>query len=291
MTYQCTFECDHCFVWGSPWQSGTMKLKDIRRILDEAQSVGDIRWIFFEGGEPTLYYPILLKSVIEAHERGFHVGIVSNGYWALDFEDAMEYLKPFVGLVEDLSLSSDLYHYSEKLSQQVQNAAGAADRLGIPVGIISVAQPEISTMDSIVGKLPEGESCVMYRGRASRVLTPRATLESWVNFSKCPHEDLRDPGRVHLDPLGYLHVCQGITIGNIFSEPLINICERYNPETHPIISALLAGGPAELVNRYHLPHSDNYADACHLCYESRLILRSQYPDILTPDQMYGVFEG
>ena len=24
LTCQCTFECDHCFVWGSPWQSGVM---------------------------------------------------------------------------------------------------------------------------------------------------------------------------------------------------------------------------------------------------------------------------
>ncbi len=27
LTYQCTFECDHCFVWGSPWQEGTMQLQ------------------------------------------------------------------------------------------------------------------------------------------------------------------------------------------------------------------------------------------------------------------------
>ena len=22
LTYQCVLECDHCFVWGSPWQKG-----------------------------------------------------------------------------------------------------------------------------------------------------------------------------------------------------------------------------------------------------------------------------
>jgi len=43
-----------------------------------------------------------------------------------------------------------------------------------------------------------------------------------------------------------------------------------------------------LVERYALPHRDEYADACHMCYESRLSLRSQFPDFLTPDQMYGV---
>ena len=26
LTYQCTFECDHCFGWGGPFQTGTMTL-------------------------------------------------------------------------------------------------------------------------------------------------------------------------------------------------------------------------------------------------------------------------
>ena len=36
-----------------------------------------------------------------------------------------------------------------------------------------------------------------------------------------------------------------------------------------------------------LAHDDGYADHCHLCYESRRALRSRFPDVLTPDQMYG----
>jgi MoaA/NifB/PqqE/SkfB family radical SAM enzyme len=30
-----------------------------------------------------------------------------------------------------------------------------------------------------------------------------------------------------------------------------------------------------------------FADACHLCYRSREMLRSQLPEILAPDQVYG----
>jgi hypothetical protein len=90
-----------------------------------------------------------------------------------------------------------------------------------------------------------------------------------------------------VDPLGYLHICQGIAIGNLFHEPLKEIVARYKPEAHPISGALLAGGPAELVRRYDLPHGNEYADACHLCYESRIALRSRFPEILAPNQMYG----
>ena len=128
----------------------------------------------------------------------------------------------------------------------------------------------------------------MYRGRAAEKLIQDATLQPWSQFTECPEEDLVEPGRVHLDPLGYLHICQGITIGNIYQSTLKEICAAFDPYSHPIVGTLLAGGPAELVRRYDLPHQEGYADACHLCYQSRRLLRSQFASLLTPDQMYGV---
>lgn len=288
LTYQCTFECDHCFVWGSPWQSGTMMLENIREILRQAKDLGTVSSIYFEGGEPFLYYAVLLQGVQEAAHLGFRVGIVSNAYWATDVEDALAWLSPYAGLIQGLSISSDLYHYSEKISRQAENARAAAERLGIPVGFISVAQPEEVDAGSVSGQLPEGESAVMYRGRAAAKLAGRAAPRLWSGFTTCPHEDLREPGRVHVDPLGNLHICQGISLGNMFRTPLREICERYDADAHPITGALLAGGPAELAHRYGVPHAEGYADACHLCYETRRALRLRFPDILTPEQMYGV---
>jgi len=287
LTYQCTFECDHCFVWGSPWQCGTMTLADIRDFLQQAQEAGTVTSIYFEGGEPFLYYPILHKGVEMAREMGFSAGIVSNSYWATSLEDAIEWLQPFADLISDLSVSSDLYHFSEEISQQAQNAQKAAEQLGIPIGYISVAQPEAVDAPSTAGQLP-AEAGVMYRGRAAEKLVPRATLQPWDRFDTCPYEDLREPGRVHLDPSGYIHICQGISLGNLFRTSLKEICETYVPETHPIVGPLLSGGPVALVQQYALPHSEQYADACHLCYESRQALRERFPEILGPDQVYGV---
>jgi hypothetical protein len=127
----------------------------------------------------------------------------------------------------------------------------------------------------------------MYRGRAAETLAPEARQQPWDQFTACPHEDLREPGRLHVDPFGHLHICQGISVGNLFQRPLKEICETYDPDSHPITGPLLAGGPAELVRRYGLPHQEGYADACHLCYESRRALRERFPEILVPDQMYG----
>ena len=287
LTYQCTFQCDHCFVWGSPWQDGTLTLEQIEMILNQAK-VADVDWIYFEGGEPFLYYALLQRGVEMAYEMGFSVGVVTNGYWAHSLQDALVWLQPLAGKIEDLSVSCDLFHYSEEMLDQAQNAVEAAEQLGIPVGTISVAQPEESEAPSSQGQI-ESEAAVMFRGRAIEKILPRAARHPWESFTECPHEDFSDPGRVHLDPLGNLHICQGISIGNLFDKPLTEICADYDSDAHPVCGPLKSGGPAALVSEYALPHESDYADACHLCYEARSALRARLPEILTPDQMYGEY--
>ena len=289
LTYKCTLECSHCFVWGSPWQEGTMTIQQIRHILQEARDLGTVKWIYFEGGEPFLYYAHMLKAVQDASSNGFQVGIVSNSYWATNVEDAIEYLKPLEGLIQDLSISSDLFHWSEEQIQLTDNARKAAEALNIPLGFISIAQPEATDHQAGVGTLPQGESAVMYRGRAAEKLSGMVEKHGWEGFNTCPYEDLREPGRLHVDPLGNLHICQGISLGNIYQRPLKEIIGSYDPDNHPITGPILEGGPAALVTRYSLPHQEAYADACHLCDEACRLLRTRFPEILLPDQMYGEF--
>lgn len=299
LTYQCTFECDHCFVWGSPRQSGTMPLGNVRNILDQARDLGTVEWIYFEGGEPFLYYAVLVRAVTEAADRGFRVGVVTNGYWATSPDDALEWLKPLAGSVDDLSVSCDLYHWDQPVSDQAQNVFHAAERLSIPANSISIASPDQSGAASAWGQLVRGESAVMYRGRAAEKLAPVAlqlrgsdpSAGRWDSFNDCPHEDLREPGRVHVDPLGEVHLCQGISIGNVFETPLTEICSTYDPGSHPIVGPLLSGGPAELARRYAVVRVPVYADACHLCDSTRRLLRARLPQVLRPDQMYGVAGG
>jgi hypothetical protein len=287
LTYQCLYECDHCFVWGSPRQGGTMTLNQIDEILRQASALGSVEWIYFEGGEPFLFYPVLLAGIEASTRAGFKVGVVTNAYWATSVEDAREWLRPLAGKVGDLSLSNDLYHVDPQASHQVEYARTAAVALGLPTGELSVAQPETSCGPVAVGQLPLGQSSVMYRGRAAKQLSGKAALRPWTAFTRCEHEDLRDPGRLHVDPFGNLHICHGLTVGNLFATPLQEVCDAYDPAAHPVVGPLLAGGPVELVRRYDLPHAAEYADCCHLCDDARRQLRVRFPEELAPDQMYG----
>lgn len=287
MTYQCNYECDHCFVWGGPSQNGTMSDQTIEHILGQAKELGSIEWIYFEGGEAFLYYQKLCSGVQLARELGFKVGIVTNAFWATTHAEALEWLRPFASSIEDLTVSDDAYHGSKEDPRLIRIARQAAEHLGIPVDFISVAGPETTDVQNLPGQLPTDEAKLMFRGRAAEKLVAGVKLKPWQQFTNCPWEELRNPERVHVDAFGDLHICQGISMGNLLKHPLVDLIRDYDPDTHPIVGPLLAAGPAELVKRYEVPHDLAYADACHLCYASRCRLRDRFPGVLTPDEMYG----
>jgi MoaA/NifB/PqqE/SkfB family radical SAM enzyme len=133
LTYACTLECDHCFVYSGPYADGTMTLAEIRSVLEQARSLGSVAWIFFEGGEPFLFHPTLLEGVALARRMGFRVGVVSNGHGAVSAEDAEAWLRPLAELgLDSLTVSLDALHGSEGEGGQAMQALAAAGRLGIP---------------------------------------------------------------------------------------------------------------------------------------------------------------
>jgi len=260
-----------------------MTFKQVRELLKEAKKLGTVEWVWFEGGEPFLYYPVMMKGIKEAKALGFKVGALSNAYWATCLDDALEWLRPLAELgIANMGLSSDPYHGENLEAGRVKNGVEAAAKLGIPVGIMATAQ-----MPQKLAGLPGGVTELMYRGRAAKKLLKGVLRKPWTEFGKCPHENLASPERVHVDPLGYIHVCQGLSIGNAWQRPFSEIIQSYDASSHPIMKPLIEGGPTALVKEFNLPLKRTYADACHLCYEARVQLRERYSDMLAPGQMYG----
>jgi len=289
LTYKCGLECDHCFVWGSPKAQGAFTLKQIRRILAEAKKLGTVNFVSVEGGEPFLYYPIMVQLVKEATSLGFHVEVLSNCYWANCVEDAVDWLRPMANAENvEFSFSSDLHHGETWETEEVRNAVKAANILKTKAGVIAVKDPsaQVPGPNQVEGvKVSPWE--LMFRGRAASKLIDKASKKPWREFTKCPYEDFVNQKRVHIDPFGWVHVCQGISIGNAFQKPLSEITQEYDPSGNLILEPLIRGGPAALVEKFNLPRDDSYADACHLCFAARLALRNRFPNILVPNQMYG----
>jgi len=289
LSYMCNFECDHCFVYSGPSAQGTFTIRQIQTALQEAGKIGTVEWVYFEGGEPCLFYPLMIEGVRRARQMGFQVGVVTNAYFATSEEDARLWLQPLADLgIADLSISDDAFHYEDVEDNPPQRAVACAQELGMPVDSICIEKPTVLKEPEQGRGAPVVGGDAMFRGRAVEKLIEGLPRRPWQELTECPYEDLRDPGRVHLDCYGNVHLCQGISMGKMWEVPLSELVQNYNPESHPICAPLLAGGPAALAETSQMDRAESYVDACHFCYDMRLSLLDRFPQYLAPRQVYGM---
>ncbi len=290
LTYTCNCECDHCFLYCGPWSRGTFTIGQVTEVLDEARKLGTVEWVFFEGGEPFLFFPLLVEGIRRSTARGFKVGVVTNGYGAISEEDAELWLRPLAEAgLSYLSVSNDQYHYGEESQNPATVAHAVAEKLGIKTAPISIEPPRVAHSaeeddkgQPVVGGGPK------FRGRAVEKLTGGLPVRPWKELRTCPYEELESPSRVHIDAFGNVQVCQGISMGNMWTTPLAELVQTYRPKEHPICGPLIKGGPAELAKACALAPEAGYIDECHFCYLTRRVIIERYPDELAPKQVYGL---
>jgi len=290
LTYSCTYQCDHCFLHCSPDAPGTFTCQQLRDTFGEIQRLGTIETVYFEGGEPFLYYPLLLEGLRMAADSGLQAGIVTNGYWATSVQDAEIWLRPIrdIGLA-DLSISDDAFHQSTAEGSPAKLALAAATNLGIPCGTISIESPApvpCQEDPQCLGQ-PVTGGAVLFKGRAAERLTVGLPRRPRDELTTCPHEDLEQPSRVHVDCYGNVHVCQGLSMGNMWETSLSALARGYNARRHPVCGPLCAGGPAALAKEYGVQLPDDFVDECHYCYAVRKSLIDRFPAYLAPRQVYG----
>jgi MoaA/NifB/PqqE/SkfB family radical SAM enzyme len=261
----------------------------LKTVFDELSKIESINMIYFEGGEPFLYYPLMVEGIRLARERGYKTGVVTNAYWSTSIEDAKLWLKSLQALeIDDISVSNDAFHHGEQKETPATIALRAMKELGISGGDICIEEPSVDKEKTQERGEPVIGGGAMFRGRAvEKLITDELPRKYWEEFTECPHENFEDPGRVHADSFGNLHICQGLSIGNMWKTPLSELVKNYDARTHPVCGPLIRGGPAQLAREYQVKHEEYYIDACHLCYSIRKALKSEFPEYLTPNQVYG----
>jgi hypothetical protein len=291
LTYTCNFECDHCFLYCSSKSQGTFTVSQVTRVLNESKKIGTVDWIYYEGGEPFLFFPLLVECIKRAQKMNFTVGVVTNAYSALAEEDAELWLNPLkqAGL-SSINISNDSLHYGDEESNPATIAIRVAERLGIKTASICIDKPKVELQQGEDGEKgqPVIGGNVRFRGRAVEKLTKNLPLRPRDQLCECPYEDLASPSRVHVDAYGNVQICQGISMGNCWITPLSELVRDYDAQKHPICGPLLRGGPIRLVEEYGLDLNDEYVDECHLCYAARLALLDKFPEHLAPRQAYGI---
>lgn len=290
LTLKCTNECDHCFLHCGPRRNATFTLGQMRTLIRQIQQLGTVRIVYFEGGEPFLFYPLLLEGLRMVRDAGFDAGIVTNGYWATSVEDGLYWLRPIRDLsIVDLSVSDDEFHRSDKNDRKAEFACQAAQQLGIPTGAICIEPPTVSRQaDGDARGKPVVGGGVLFKGRAAEKLASGLPMRPCEELTTCPYEELASPDRVHVDAYGNVHLCQGLSIGNIWQNPLLELFRAWDAQQHPIVGPLVRGGPIRLAAEYGLETGDGYVDECHLCYTMRKLLLTRFPQYLVPKEAYGL---
>ncbi|MFB3881731.1 MAG: radical SAM protein [Armatimonadota bacterium] len=271
ITYGCSAECDHCFIWGTPRRSAAMTVEQVDSFLDQMRMVETIKGVCAEGGESFTRYDVVLHFLRGAKARGLEASALTNASWVQSRQQAEERIAEMMAAgLTNLGISTDQWH-----RQSVP-----VERVDTLLEVCSAAGLGASRMETTL----EG---VMFRGRAAERLAAGRPTKPTDELTKCPHEDLAAPGRVHLDCYGNLHLCQGLVLGRA---PIPEAVAAYDPASHPIVRLILEGGPSAL-GRYAatlgFDLAPGYVDACHLCYRAREFLRPHFPELLGPDEMYG----
>lgn len=275
----------------SPDRTGVFNLAQLTGLIDQAKKIKGIRSISFEGGEPFLYYGLLKEGIRQVTEAGFTTAVETNCYWSTGVDDAKLWLRPLqeAGL-KTIEPGNDSFHYEDERNNSAQIAARAAEELGMRVNTICIEKPSVNREESHDRGNPVYEGGPKLRGRAVETLVKDLPTRSWEKMTACKMEELRNPGRVHIDPFGNIHVCQGLLIGNYLTTSLADVLDSYDPDSHLVCGPLLNGGPAALAEKYNLPHTDEYVDECHFCTEMCKLLASRFPQYLAPHEVFGLKE-
>jgi hypothetical protein len=304
LTYRCTSECSHCFASSSTSKDTPMELSEVQEYLKEAKRLG-ASWVWLIGGEPFLYFDLLLGAIETAKHLGLETWTTSNAFWATSEELALRRLHPLKenGL-DGISFSADPYHWEYNPLEYVRNAAQATKKLDMEynisancyfVGKGNYSLPKLSReiMTRMVGHRIYADP-ILFQGTAAEVLAERAPKRPWNEYNECKcalcgqRIKLDQPDTVFIDPYGYVQPCCGISIGNAKEERLSEIIRTHNIKGNPITKVLCEEGPvglAKMATEYGFEPTE-YADGCHLCYESRKVLLKQYPQYLAPAIYY-----
>ncbi len=277
---------------------------EVREYLAGAKGAGaKTVWLF--GGEPFLYFDLLMDSVESARKIGIEPYVTSNAFWAVSEESALSKLRLLreKGLY-DIQFGVDPFHHGYVPIEHVRNAINAARSLDMPKGPFDLMNCYFVEKDGgdirsrsreIISRLLPHEvftGTIVFNGTAAEVLAERAPRRSWEEYRTCQMERSQFRGLTHANVYPYGHVdpgmCPGISIGNAREAKLSEIIATFEPKAHPIYETVYEQGPvglARMAMEFGFEPTE-YADACHLCYEARKVLLSHYPEHLGPAIYY-----
>ena len=287
LTYKCTIACSHCIVKAGPKRKEEVCLDDALNWIEQAGSYrgGPIKALALTGGEPFYNLENLARIAGYARQRGFIVSAVTNTFWAMTREAALDTLRNLPA-IQMLSFSTDVYHQKAIPLDCIKNAIWAARKLGrfynISVCTEDEQNPQYRRIVADLEAMGEANNInvttTFPAGRAEKYASRfeyEVTSEPAVSACSVASSPVIFPdGKVVacIGPLLTLPPTHPMFLGDLHEMSLAEIFDR--AESNPILHTIRVWGPHRLVSLLRQHHRDTSLpgeyirdSACDVCYK------------------------
>jgi MoaA/NifB/PqqE/SkfB family radical SAM enzyme len=288
LTNKCNAACRHCGFACGPDKNETMTVKDALFYIEAAKSFPSLKMVCLTGGEPFLYYDRVVDIMAHAFKQGLTSEIVTNCFWAENYEISFGKLKRLreLGLVNFVT-SLDDFHLEYIPVDNIKNAIRVAVDIGLKVTVKTLEYdncriksedvPELLELSQETKNLSlqkiepvsEGRFKLLKSNKMVKDLEKRAIRKQDVNLSGGCSKIIKFPA---VNPMGELYPCCGFGDGSRFSGkyPDSNFYELLSMMQNNLLFNLLATlgphGVLKLAEQYFTePIRDSYDNPCELC--------------------------
>lgn len=304
ITDRCNAKCLHCAFCCGPEIEGYMGPEEAKQYVTDANALG-AEIICITGGESMLY-PILVEKIIsECSRLSFsQIWLFTNGFWAHDRSKASATAAGLrkLGLTK-MFFSIDFFHQGYVPIESVKNAIEASLESSLEVSIDArfIGEPDeqnefnsathshLEFLGNLLSKVEVIKAQPMFVGRVAESLAKHVEMKpfSEILTEICPGAwaggTLESPLGVDVDEFGFVTICPGLSIGNTREVSLRKIVEDYDYRDFAVIAAIHDEGLKGLTNlasKHGFVAKRAYVNRCHLCYETRKLLRKYLPEAL-----------
>lgn len=283
ITNRCTAFCPHCATSSSPEDKSLLQQKRVYSLIDEGYQLSKNQKRFsicFTGGEPFLYFDLLMKWVDYANKKKAIVSCVTNGFWATSKKETRDKISRLKNAgLSSIALSYDLFHSQYIPFDNIRRILIATQDYGIKIAIKNTILKGSPRAGDILKKVEDiiinrsismDETLCLPLGRGKNI-SPDKFLYSEV----FPQQKCRGIGVFTISAKGNLYPCctpdwpDLLCLGNIYSKTLSELMAK--ARSSYLFSILRKEGPYYFVPFLQKAGFDlskrYFINSCHLCNE------------------------
>ncbi len=266
ITNQCTGQCKHCSEGDKLGRRGHLEYEMLKGLLTQLGRRFTITSVMCFGGEPLLYYKEAKGILAEASECNIAKRqMITNGFFTKDNGKIRTVAQALEEAgVNDILLSVDAFHQETIPLEPVYEFAkrireGNRIRLRLHPAWVVNQEHDNPYNRKTRELLSRFEPLDLPVSRGNNIFPAGKAVDYLAEYFPAPEADpdfrcgdspystrLDEVESISISPNGDVHVCC-FPIGNVYTEDINEILDRYQPYGHPMMRRLLEDGVSGLI--------------------------------------------